>query len=168
MTKEEIGNGWRHPGWKLVTLLTVLSLILTALQIDAVPKWISAAGARLFYRDPTHITYSIHYINVGTTRQSTVSFKVTLPSDVEYAKGTSYYRDDSDSDWKPMDDGVTGNGYNFGNFPSKDGIYVAFTAKLIGNGKHTCNGAGVSVRVTTKADKAAVIESSTEIDAHCG
>ncbi|MFJ3758419.1 hypothetical protein [Streptomyces sp. NPDC090080] len=154
--------------WRVGTILSILALVIGVLQIDAVPKWISAAGARYFYKDPTHITYSIHYANVGATRQSGVSFRVTLPGDVEYIKGTSYYRGAGESNWKSMGDGVVSNGYDFVNFPSKGGIYVAFTAKLIGSGKRNCNGTGVGVMVTVKSGKAAEIASSVEIDAHCG
>jgi uncharacterized repeat protein (TIGR01451 family) len=168
VTKEEIGNGWTHPGWKLVTLLTTASLILTALQIDAAPRWMSAAGVRLFGRGPTHITYTVYYVNTGKTQQTGVSFKVTLPGDTEYVKGTTYFRNVSaDSDWKPMDDGIAGNGVDFSGFAPNDSIEIALTAELKGDGRHTCDSDGLSVSVTTKARKATAIASSTEVHVQC-
>lgn len=104
-----------------------------------VEKTVSPVGKNAFAKSINakageQVEYKIQYKNTGTTRQTDVTIKDTLPKGVTYVPGTTQaLTSTSGGQYTKVSDNVTTTGINLGAFAPNGNTFVKFIAKVTDN-----------------------------------
>ncbi|MCL2869873.1 DUF11 domain-containing protein [Candidatus Saccharibacteria bacterium] len=79
------------------------------------------------------VQYMLTYSNTGTTVQSNVVLKDTLPQGVTYVAGSSKLKNSNYPDGTTVSDNVVTSGINIGNYGSGGVAYLMFTGQVAAN-----------------------------------
>ena len=78
------------------------------------------------------VEYQIHYKNLNNSRVENVMIKDSLPTNMEYIKGTTtLYRSDIPNGATSNEDSLFTNAVNIGNYAVKGDGYIRFLAKVV-------------------------------------
>ncbi len=87
------------------------------------------------------VDYRIEYTNTGTTHQSNVAVKDTLPKGMSYVKGSTQLKNANNPEYKAVSDNLfDAKGLNIGNYTGgvKANAFIKFSAKVEGSDKLAC------------------------------
>ena len=79
------------------------------------------------------LDFKIHYKNVGTTEQKSVTVYDTMPDGVEYIAGSTYLITTSNPDGRKLDDKLFDGGVIIGDFQPNEEATITYKAKVNGN-----------------------------------
>lgn len=116
------------------------------------------------------VEYRLKYQNTGTTRQSDVVLKDTLPQHMTYVAGSSNLKNSNFPDGKTVSDRVVSEtGINIGSYQPTGGAYLKFKAKVSDDWKKFCkavtlrNVARVETNNGSKEDDAKVVVKTDKV-----
>lgn len=116
------------------------------------------------------VEYQVRYQNTGTTRQSDVVLKDTLPENMEYIKGSTWLKNSNFPNATNVSDRlVSSTGINIGSYLPGAAGYVKFSAKVSSDYEKFCevttlkNVARVETNNGSKTDDADVIVKSDKV-----
>ena len=106
------------------------------------------------------LEYRIEYMNTGSTTQTNVVVKDSLPAHQSYVAGSTTLKNVNNPNGKALNDDLTTKGVNIGDYTAGSNAFVKFNAKISGTESLECgtnqlvNTASVTVGNDTKADTA--------------
>ena len=102
--------------------------IMKQVRMQGTKEWKESVDAKV----GDTVEYQIHYKNLNATRVENVMIKDSLPTNMEYVKGTTkLLRSDLPNGAINNEDSLMTNGVNIGNYAVKGDGYIRFLAKVV-------------------------------------
>ena len=102
--------------------------IMKQVRMQGTKEWKESVDAKV----GDTVEYQIHYKNLNATRVENVMIKDSLPTNMEYVKGTTkLLRSDLPNGATNNEDSLMTNGVNIGNYAVKGDGYIRFLAKVV-------------------------------------
>ena len=105
------------------------------------------------------VEYQVQYKNTGTLTQENVILKDKLPTGLTFVSGSTKLKNANYTTPKTMEDGITKDGLNIGNYTAGSNAYVLYAATIDNKDDLTCTLKNRVFAVTqngTKSDEATV------------
>lgn len=104
-------------------------------QLDETDTWSETVVATSGQQVRIVVTYK----NTGTTQQSDVVLRVSLPNNVHYLKGSSLWSNSSGHNIPASSDGIVGEGLNLGSYAPGASVYVELEVIVDGPSSNSSN-----------------------------